>query len=309
MRRATLKGDALLLITAAIWGSGFVAQRLGMDHVGPMTFNAIRFAIGLAVLLPVIRIRSSARNAARSNADRILPRSCLIGGVLAGLVFFVAAGLQQTGIVYTTAGKAGFITGLNVVIVPLICLGVGRRSGAASWVGAALAAVGLYFLSAAGSLDVNRGDWFVLGCAFFWAVHILVIGHYATRTDPLKLAAVQFATGAVLSALAALVSEEITVEGIVAARWAVLYSGAFSVGIAFTLQVVGQRRAPPAHAAVLLSLESVFAALCGWLVLSETLTQAQILGCALMLLGTLVSRLLQSHNDPADGETAEGAGA
>ena len=176
-------------------------------------------------------------------------------------------------------------------LVPIIGLPLRRRVGAATWLGAGLATVGLYFLSVPASLDVNRGDWFVLACAFFWAVHVLLIGSLAPKADPLKLAAVQFAVGSVLSGIAAALTEEIGTGGIVAAKWAILYSGAFSVAIAFTLQVVAQRDAPPARAAILLSLEAVFAAVSGWLLLSETLGVREVAGCALMLLGCFASQI------------------
>jgi drug/metabolite transporter (DMT)-like permease len=178
--------------------------------------------------------------------------------------------------------------------VPLLGLFVRRRVAATTWAGAGLASVGLYFLSTTSSFEVNRGDWFVLACAFFWAVHVLIIGSAAPRTDPLKLAALQFAIGSVLALIAALLTEEITGTGIAAARWAILYSGALSVAVAFTLQVVAQRGAPPAHAAVLLSLEAVFAALAGWLVLSETLGRREAVGCMLMLAGFAVSQIRRS---------------
>ena len=299
MHRGAFKADGLLLLAAAIWGTGFVAQRLGMDHVGPMTFNGIRFAIGVFVLIPVIYMRRPMGDIPGSDGCVSHASVYVFGGGLAGLVVFVAAGLQQIGLVYTTAGKAGFITGLYVVFVPIMGLFIRRRVGAPTWLGAGLAMVGLYFLSVTGSLHVNRGDWFVLTCALFWALHVLIIGSLAPRTDPVKLAAVQFAVASVLSGIAAALTEEITGDGIVGARWAILYSGALSVAVAFTLQVVAQRDAPPAHAAILLSLEAVFAAGTGWLLLSETLGVRGILGCTLMLAGSLASQVRRpSHTIP-----------
>ncbi len=289
MKLGALRADALLLLAAAIWGSGFVAQRLGMDHLGPMAFNSLRFAIGAMVLLPAILIsRSGPSNSAAGPGPAL--RVYLLGGGLAGVVLFIAAGLQQIGLVYTTAGKAGFITGLYVVLVPIMGLLLRRRVGIWTWSGAGLAAVGLYFLSVTGTLRMNRGDCFVLACAFFWAAHVLIIGYLAPRTEPLKLAALQFATGAVLAGIAAGLTEELYLTNVLAARWAILYSGGLSVAVAFTLQVVAQREAPAAHAAILLSLEAVFAALAGWLVLSETLGGRELLGCGLMLAGMLVAQ-------------------
>ena len=281
----------LLLLAAVIWGSGFVAQRLGMEHVGPMTFNSVRFALGFCVLLPAIWIRRTTRNKTAQGGQNLRLRLYVLGGCAAGTVLFVAAALQQIGLVYTTAGKAGFITGLYVVFVPILGLFLRRRVARTTWLAVGLAVVGLYLLSVTGSFEVNRGDWFICVCALFWAVHVLVIGHLAPRTEPLRLAAVQFAIGSVLSLVVALFTEEISLDRIVTARWAILYSGVFSVGMAFSLQVIAQREAPPTHAAILLSLEAVFAAVAGGLILGETLDERQMVGCVLLLTGGLVSQM------------------
>ncbi len=286
MRSPVFKADLLLLLAAAIWGSGFVAQRLGMDHVGPMTFNAARFAIGFLTVLLVIRFR-------RSQGDGVtFPlRTYVLGGGVAGVVLFVAAALQQIGMITTTAGKGGFITGLYVVLVPVLGIFIRVRAGYATWAGAALALAGLYLLSVTASFELTRGDWWVVASSFFWAVHVLVIGRLAPRVEALRLAAAQFAVASALAMIAALLAEEIRADQLAAGKWAIIYSGIFSVGFAFGLQVVAQRSAPPAHAAVLLSLEAVFAALCGWVILGETLAGRQIAGCALMLCGGLVSQI------------------
>lgn len=279
-----------MLLAAAIWGGGFVAQRLGMQHVGPMTFNAIRFALGAAALVPVILWQ-------RRNVRRDTNRPCrgansaLCAGLLAGSVLFVAASLQQYGLVYTTAGKAGFITGLYVVLVPVLGLSVGVQTRLATWIGVILAAVGLYFLSVQAGFTINRGDLLVLACAVGWAVHVLLIGRLAPRCDPIRLAAVQFTHTAFLSALVAVLTESINLTDIHAAGGAILYGGLCSVGIAYTLQVVGQRHAPPAHAALLLSGEAIFAAAGGWWLLDETLSSRELAGCVFMLAGIVVSQL------------------
>ncbi len=296
-----LKADVLLLLAAAIWGSGFVAQRLGMEHVGPMTFNAVRFAVGSCVLLPVLFIRRRAKN---DDADRCHAatrrRADLLGGVLAGSVLFVGATLQQIGMMSTTAGKGGFITGLYVVFVPILGLTVRIRPSPKTWAGAGFALAGLYLLCATGPFAMSRGDWYIFVSAFFWAAHVLVVGRLAPNAEPLRLAAAQFAVVSVLALIAACLYEEISVDGIVAARWAILYSGVFSVGIAFGLQVVAQRSAPPAHTAVLISMEAVFAAIAGWLILGETLDRRQMTGCALMLLGGLLTQIRRRcRADPA----------
>lgn len=299
MKRGALRADMLLLIAAAIWGTGFVAQRAGMAHVGPWQFNGLRFALGAAVLLPVVTSRRARPDGDHARRDRAVLR----GGLLAGTLLFVAGGLQQVGLVYTTAGKAGFITGLYVVIVPLLGLCLRRRTAPATWAGAGLAAVGLYVLSVPADWRVNPGDLLVLAGAGVWAGHVLLVGHFSPRVDPFELSAVQFATAAALSLLVAGLMEELRPVSWVAARWAVLYSGVLSVGVAFTLQVIGQRRAPPAHAAILLSLEAVFAAVAGGLVLGESLSRRELIGCALMLAG-----MLASQSRLATAPAAAGAG-
>ena len=285
----TLKAEGLLLLAAAIWGFAFVAQRVGMEHTGPFTFNAVRFALGSGALALVLAIRRRrAGQVARAPDDR---RWMLIGAGVAGGVLFLGASLQQSGLVHTTAGKAGFITGLYVVIVPLLGLFWKQRPGAGTWVGATVSVVGLYFLCASDILALGRGDSLVLAGAFFWAAHVLIIGWLTKRLDPLVLALLQFVVCSVLSFAAALLVEEIILADIVRAAAPILYSGFLSVGVAYTLQVVAQRRVPPAHAAIILSLETVFAVLGGWVVLSETLSARALAGCALMLTGMLLSQL------------------
>lgn len=287
-RPVVLKSDLLLLLTAAIWGFAFVAQRLGMAHVGPFTFNGVRFALGALALLPLI-VRRRARPP-RPGEHRSV--AGLAGAAaIAGLALFGGASLQQVGLLYTTAGNAGFITGLYVVIVPLLGLIWRQRPGTGTWVGALLAAAGLYLLSVTEGLQIAWGDLLELAGAVVWAGHVLLIGWLSPRVDPVELAAGQFATCSVLSLSVALVLEPIAAAGIAAAALPILYGGLFSVGIAYTLQVVAQRQAHPAHAAILLSLEAVFAAAGGWLILDERLTTRAMAGCALMLAGMLTSQL------------------
>jgi drug/metabolite transporter (DMT)-like permease len=230
----------------------------------------------------------------------------LRGGILAGAVLFIGASLQQAGLVYTTASKAGFITGLYVVCVPIFGLFVGQRTAAATWVGAGLATLGLYLLSVAQNFQVNPGDALVLACAGVWAVHVLIIGRISPRTDPLRLATVQFAVTAALSLAAGALVEPIMPADVGAAKWAILYGGVCSVGIAYTLQVVGQSTAPPAHAAILLSFEAVFAALTGAWLLHERLGVREWLGCAIMLAGMLVSQMRRAR--ATDALPPRGAG-
>lgn len=291
MNARTVRADALLLITATIWGFAFVAQRVGMAHVGPFTFNGVRFALGSLSLLPLL----IAFRRGRSPARRLLPpagrKTMIWGGVLAGLFLFAGASLQQVGLKYTTAGNAGFITGLYVVIVPIMGLGLGQRTDFGTWTGACSAVIGLYLLSITAGLRIAWGDLLEVIGAFFWAAHVLIIGWLSPRTNAILLAATQFAVCSLLSLATAAVLETMAWEGLRRAAIPILYGGLASVGVAYTLQVVAQKDAHPAHAAIFLSMEAVFAALGGWLLLDEQLTPRALAGCALMLAGMLISQL------------------
>ena len=286
MQTRTLKSDFLLLLTSIIWGSAFVAQRVGMDHVGPFLFNGIRFALGSASLLPLLYINREQGNF----ADDPPLKQVLSAGSLAGLALFAGASLQQIGIVSTTAGNAGFITGLYVVLVPIIGILLKQSTQLGTWIGAVLAAIGLYLLSVTDQFTIAPGDLYVLVGAFFWAGHVHIISRYSRRIAPIKLAFWQFFICSLLSLLTGIVFETNTLSGIIAATIPILYGGICSVGIAYTLQVVAQRDAHPAHAAIILSLESVFAVVAGLLLLSEVLSLRGVVGCALMLSGMLLSQ-------------------
>lgn len=294
------RANLLLGLTAAIWGFGFVAQRLGADHMEALSFNAARFLIGALSLLPLIWwLRRGRRRpvvaypeppAGPAVTPRVTDRrSPWLPGMITGLVIFTAASLQQVGIASTTAGKAGFITGLYIVLVPILGLALGHRATIATWVGLALAVPGLYLLSMTEDLTIAAGDLLVLVGAFFWAAHILVIDHFVRTVDALELSAVQFLTCGTLSGGLALIVEAAPFSGLGPALGAVLYGGLLAVGVAYTLQVVAQRHAKASHAALLLSLEAVFGAIGGWLLLSETMSPRMLLGCALMMAGIVVS--------------------
>jgi len=284
------KSNILLFIAAILWGFAFVAQRAGMEHVGPFIFNGVRFALGGTSLIPLILINRKKR---RSVNDRP-PASAkifILGGSLAGVVLFTGASLQQIGVIYTTAGKAGFITGLYVIIVPLMGLLWRQKSSIFAWIGAVLATVGLYFLSVTEGFTISPGDLLVLISAFFWAGHVHIIGWFSRRIDPIKLALFQFFTCSVLSLITAAIIETTAIQNLLRAAIPILYGGLVSVGIAYTLQVVAQRRAHTTHAAIILSLETVFAVIGGWLILSEVLSSRGLFGCALMLAGMLLSQI------------------
>jgi drug/metabolite transporter (DMT)-like permease len=280
MKRGALRGEALLLLAAAIWGFAFVAQRAGMEHIGPFLFNGARFALGAAVLLPIWWWRSGRIEAGALGA-----------GVAVGLVLFVSSALQQAGLIYTTAGRAGFITGLYVVLVPIVAVCWGGRVGLAAWIGVALAASGLYLLSADASAGVGLGDMLVVASAFGWTGHVLLVDRFTRRTDAISFALVQFAVCSALSLAAAALLERAHAVDVRGAALPIVYGGALSVGVAYTLQVLGQRSAPPTAAALLLSTEAVFAALGGAWLLGESLRGRSLTGCALMLVGVVVSQL------------------
>lgn len=279
-----VRADLLLLLTALIWGFAFVAQRVGMEHVGPFFFNGVRFALGCLPLLPFIL-----RTSATPLASRF--RHALPGSLLAGLFLFVGSSLQQIGIIYTTAGKAGFITGLYVILVPILSLLLRYRSRRSTWTGAVVATIGLYLLSVEPPLTIARGDAFVLASAFFWAGHVLVIGSLSRQLDWAMLAFLQFFICSFLSMAVAFGTEHIALQPLVDAAIPVFYGGFLSVGVAYTLQVVAQRRAAPGHAAIILSLETVFAALGGWLLLREEMPLRGLVGCGLMFAGMLISQV------------------
>lgn len=287
MRPSHLRSESQLLLASFIWGMAFVAQRVGMDYMGPFGFNGVRFALGALVLTPWLLRRDRKRTIAAESPSR---RSLLIGGGIAGAVLFVGASLQQSGLQWTTAGNAGFITGLYVVIVPILGLFVGHRVDRLVWVGAALAVLGLYLLSVRQGLHIQHGDLLVFIGAVSWALHVQVIGRYSARLDALKLAFTQFVVCSLLSLAAAGFVEQLSLAAIRAAWLPLAYAGVLSTGVAFTLQVVAQRRTPPAPAAIILSLEAVFAALGGWMLLRERMDGRALLGCGLMLAAVLLAQ-------------------
>lgn len=281
-----MQANIMLLAAAAIWGFGFVAQRLGMNFLEPFAFNGVRFLLGSCSLLPLIWWFSR-RRMPQPYSESSLP----LAGVLAGAVLFIAASLQQVGLLYTTAAKAGFITGLYLILVPIFGLLLKHTTGITTWLGAILAVIGLYLLSINDDFSMSFGDMLQFIGALFWAIHILLIDHFSGRVSPLKLSAVQFMVCGLLSLGVSLLIETPTLPSILAGWQPILYAGLVSVGVAYTLQVVGQKSANPAHAAIILSLESVFAVLGGVWLLDETLTLRAWFGCGLMLAGMLLSQV------------------
>jgi len=287
LNKKSIKADILLFITAAIWGFAFVAQRTGMDHIGPFLFNGIRFALGGTSLLPIYLYQKN------KGKKKALPdtKGLLIGASLAGILIFMGASFQQFGVKYTTAGNAGFITGLYVVIVPIIGIFIGKSTNKQTWIGALLAMIGMYFLSIKGGFKIELGDLLVFISAFFWASHVQVVGRITRKYDALAISIIQFYICSLLSMIIAIFTEPIVISSIISAGIPILYAGLFSVGIAYTLQVIAQKDAHPSQAAIILSLESVFAVIGGMLFLSETMSVRGLFGCGLMLVGMILSQV------------------
>ncbi|MEX3953560.1 DMT family transporter [Paraburkholderia sp. EG287B] len=295
--RRHLRANLLMLTAALIWGSAFVAQRLSLDAIGPFLFTGLRFLLGAGVVSVFLLARRhtgrrGAADSGKAAAPALFNGALLRSGTVLGLVLAVAISLQQIGLSYTKIANAGFISSLYVVIVPMLGVLLRHRTGIGTWLGAALAAVGLYFLSINEHFSVMYGDWYQLGCALVISIQVMLVGHYAPRHDPLALSIAQFVACGVVCLAIGLACEPLRAADIVRAAPTILYGGALSVGIGYTLQVVAQRDAAPAHAAVIFSMEGVFAALAGWAALGETLTPRALVGCALMLAGLLACQLL-----------------
>lgn len=304
MDSRALRGNLLLLVTSAIWGFGFIAQQLGSRALPPFSFNACRFALGSASLLPLIVIfgwHDPARRRARAASRRLSVQ----GGLLNGGVMFLGAWLQQAGIAETTAGQAAFLTGLYILFVPMLGLFMHHRVPLTTWCAGILALVGLYLLSVREDLSVSRGDVFEIAGAVFWALHILCIDAYVKRSDPLEFSFWQFAFCALFSVGTALFLEPGGFAHVGDALLPILYCGVVSVGIAYTLQVVAQKDVIPAHAALILSVETVFATLGGAVVLGENLGLRGYVGCVLMFSGMILAQWhgLRGGMRPADVRT------
>ncbi|MGI6571494.1 MAG: DMT family transporter [Caldicoprobacterales bacterium] len=295
MKKNELKASILLTLAAVIWGFAFVAQRVGAQYTGSFTYNGIRFALGSFSLLPLMLIQRKKQNKSKGQGIWIEnsagDNSLLKAGILAGFLLFAAAGLQQIGLKDTSAGKAAFITGFYIILVPAFGIFLGHRTGIRIWAAAIIAIAGLYLISVEENFTISRGDFLVFLCSFFFSAHILLINQYSQRLDTLKLSFVQYMTCSVLSLITALFVEEISLTDILNAAIPIIYGGVFSVGIAYTLQVVGQRHARASHAAIIMSLESVFALAGGIIILNETMNWKGYTGCILMLSGVLISQL------------------
>lgn len=282
----------MLLLTALIWGSSFVAQRAGMEYIGPFTFNGIRSLIGGLVLIPVIFLFSKEKNAELTEAEKKAgKKTLLLGGILCGIVLFAASSLQQIGMVYTTAGKAGFITALYIVLVPILGVFIRKKVKPIVWLCVILAVAGLYLLCMTDGLSLGRGDLLVLLCAFAFSIHILVIDYFAPRTDGVALSCIQFFVCGILSLFPMFLAETPVWFAILDCWIPILYAGVLSCGVAYTLQILAQKHTDPTVASLLLSLESVFAAIAGAIILHEQLAPRELAGCVLMFAAIIIAQL------------------
>lgn len=291
-----MKNNVMLLLAAFIWGCAFVAQSVGMDYVGPFTFNSVRSLIGSAVLVPVIFLmdhvkRKNGVSEAEMKKQRGDTKTLIVGGVCCGTALAVASSLQQYGILFTTVGKAGFITAMYIVLVPILGVFLGKKLRPLILGCVALAVAGLYFLCMSEELKLGIGDLFVLLCACVFTIHILVIDHFSPKADGVRLSAIQFLTAGILCGIPMLLFEKPDLGSILAAWMPILYAGVMSCGVAYTLQILGQRNADPTVASLLLSLESVFSVLAGWVLLGQSLSARELFGCVLMFAAIILAQM------------------
>ncbi len=294
-----LKGDLILLITAIIWGTSFVSQKIGMNYIEPFTFGASRFLLGAVVLIPVIIFfdklsKKSAHSKKRSNELKLnnyKTKDLIIGGILCGSALFVGASFQQWGIVETSAGKAGFITALYIVLVPLFGLFMNKKVSLLTWFGVALAIFGLYLLTIGDGFTLERGDALVLIGTVFWALQIIFVDMFVDKVEGLKLSCIQFITAGLLSAVAAFIFETPEIGAIIEGSAVIVYTAVMVVGVAYTLQIIGQKYTSPTAAAIIMSLESVFAVISGAIFLKESMSTKEMVGCLIMFVAVVITQL------------------
>ena len=283
-----LKGSLCLLIATVIWGSTFIAQSVGMDYIGPFTFQAVRSALAVLFLVPIVFLFDKDKKAYfKTWSDKKLWKI----GIICGISLFIAGGLQQLGIQYTTAGKAGFITTMYIVLVPVLGLFLRKKVTIAAWISVAIAVAGLYLLSCVGVTEINKGDLLLLGCALGFAVQITLVDELASSFDGLRVNCIQALVTAVLSGITMVLTETPVWENILSCWLPLCYAGILSMGVAFSLQIIGQKHLEPTPASLIMSLESAFALLFGWLLLKERLSGPELWGCALVFIAVILSQL------------------
>jgi len=291
MSKGKVKADLLLLLAAAIWGFAFVAQRVGMDYVGPFTYNGVRFSLGILVLLPFLYSKLRKKERLIYSVKHAERWRIFAGTLVTGLLLFAGVALQQLGLKTTTAGKAGFLTELYVAFVPMIGLFFGQRNNWFIWAGVVISMAGLYLLCITKGFSLDHGDSLVLMCSFVFTFHVLIIGWLSPKMDSILLAVVQFSVTAILNLVVAFALEPVSTVSIMKAWLPIAYGGILSVGLAYTLQIMAQKTAHAAYVSIILGLEAVFAVIGGMLLLGETMSMRMLGGCALMLSGTILVQM------------------
>ena len=279
------------MLAALIWGSAFVAQSVGMDYIGPFTFNSVRSFLGAIVLLPVIWYTGRTKKTEIQQDRRQERKDLIMGGICCGVILTVSSSLQQIGLMYTSAGKAGFITALYILIVPVLGMFLGKKVGIKTWIGVVLAVIGMYLLCITSGFSISYGDFMVLLCAFVFSLHILTVDYFSPKVDGVKLSSIQFLVCGILSAIPMIVKEQPQAADILAAWLPIAYAGVLSSGVAYTLQIVCQKHLNPTVASLIMSLESVFAVLTGWLILHEKLSIREFTGCVLVFAAIILAQL------------------
>jgi drug/metabolite transporter (DMT)-like permease len=299
MNKKQVKSSLLLLLTALIWGFAFAAQSIGMNYVGQFTFNAVRFLIGALVLIPVIMLLDKAHGRKPSlfgTEDRKERSDLIKGGLLCGIIMTFANSFQMAGLKYTTVGKAGFITVLYIIIVPLIGIAMKKPATYITWISVALALGGIYLLCVKEDFTINKGDLLVMVCAVLFSFHIIVTDHYSKLVDCVRMSCIQFLVCGILCSVMMFITEKPTVAAITGSLIPILYSGILSSGVAYTLQIVAQKDLPASTASLIMSMESVFAVIAGWIVLKETTSLKEIIGCLLVFIAIILVQLpVASH--------------
>lgn len=281
----------MLLLTAFIWGTAFVAQSVGMDYLEPFTFNGVRCLIGAIALLPCIWFFNRGKEKENKVNDENAKRDLIKGGIACGILLFAASSLQQIGLVYTAAGKAGFITAFYIVLVPVFGIFLHKKIGWKVWTAVAIALAGLYFLCITEAFTIGVGDIYVFLCALIFSVHILVVDHYAPKVDGVKLSCIQFLVAGIVSIPFMLILESPKMGNMMTSWFPLIYAGVFSCGIAYTLQILGQKNVNPAIASLILSLESCFSVLSGWVILGERLSARETIGCIMMFAAIILAQI------------------
>lgn len=287
-----IKSSLILLLTATIWGVAFVAQSVGMEYIGPFTFNAIRCVLGGMVLIPVILVLKKKKETGAENQEKEDKKTLWMGGIACGVILCIASNLQQFGIMEASVGKSGFFTALYIVMIPVIGIFIGKRPGIKLWFCVVLAVVGMYLLCMKdGSFIIERADIMLLLCALAFSFHILVVDYFSPKVDGVKMSCIQFFVCGVLSAVGMLFTETPDISNIQAAWLPLLYAGLLSCGVGYTLQIVGQKGINPVIASLIMSLESVISALAGWVILGQVLSPKEILGCILMFVAIIITQI------------------